>query len=180
MRRTALAALLIGLLPVAAGVLFRPLLAGRELPGLGGKVGSWRCPPDATPEQERALAEHFMTGAPLPPGFTQLDNLGEVDGSFTGRVDFTTGKLQLVVTVLDDVEDLEEARLVVDGVLQATATRANGGVVERADGDALATLLGWIPPVWSGYRVEVEWDLDPGGALRNRSCSVKSPLAFWR
>lgn len=34
---------------------------------------------------------------------------------------------------------------------------------------------------WSGYRVEVEWDLDPGGARGGgSSCTVKSPLAFWR
>jgi hypothetical protein len=180
MRSRTLALALLAALPAAGLALYRHLLVGRDLPWFGGEVSAWHYPPDATPEQEHALAEHFLTGTPAPAGFTQLKSLGEVDGSFTGRIDLTTGELQIEVTVLDDSEDLEEARLSVDGVLQATATRANGGIVERADGDALATLQGWIPSVWNGYRVEVEWDFDPGCASRKSSTTVKSPLAFWR
>ena len=163
MRTGTLVLALLAMLAAGAWLAIRHFLARRDFPGLDGKVSSWRYPPDATLEQREALMDHLMKGTPVPAGFTQVDK-GEVDSSFTGRVDFTTGELQIAVTVLDDSEDLEEARLLVDGVLQATASRANGGIVERADGDALATLQGWLPPVWSGYRVEVEWDLDPGGA----------------
>jgi hypothetical protein len=180
MRTGALVLALLAMLAAGGWLAIRQTLAGRDFPGLGGKTSAWRYPPDATLEQREALMDHIMRGTPVPAGFTELHN-SEVDSSFTGRVDFTSGEMQIAVTVLDDSEDLEEARLIVDGVLQATATRANGGIVERADGDALATLQGWLPPVWSGYRVEVEWDLDPGGARAGGSSyTVKSPLAFWR
>lgn len=73
------------------------------------RVSRWRYPPGATDEERQALIDHIHEGTPVPPGFTLLENLGEVTGTLTGIVDPATGERLITVTVADDVADLEEA-----------------------------------------------------------------------
>jgi hypothetical protein len=149
---------------------------------------AWSMLPGATDEQRQALASHIHTGAPIPAGFELVESLGDVDSDFTGRVDPATGARELAITVQDYIDDLEEARFVVDGVLQATATRANGGIADReAEGLSVARLAGWIPRAGHSYSAAVEWDTDPGGptqqstfTVRVRGPSVAGCLAWLR
>lgn len=139
----------------------------------GGSTAVWQPPPRATEEQRLALAEHELGGAPVPPGFT-LEN--KVEHHLTGSVNAATDARELKVEVTDGIDDLEEARLYVDGALKDTATRANGGIVDRpADGYATATLNAWIPPEGTSWSAAVEWDTDPGGPVRKGGFSVREP-----
>ena len=174
-----LAAGLTGLLAAGAGValhLQAPWSSAPRTTTMSSSASAWQHPPDATKEQLLALSKHIHEGAPAPAGFTLIESLGDVTGSLTGTVDAATGEREIKVEVTDDIDDLEEARLLVDGALKATATRANGGIVDRpADGSAIATLDAWSPPDGSSWSVVVQWDIDPGGPVRESSYSVKEP-----
>ena len=167
---------LAALLAAAGGVaLYRHAPWKQDSFGIQGDSGSsvWQGPPGATAEQHLALQEHIHAGGPLPAGFTLQS---EVARRFTGRVDPATGRRELELELKVPTADLEEARVYVDGALQATATRANGGLVDRpADGMCTATLKAWIAPAGRSFKVAVRWDTDPGGPSQESSFSVRVP-----
>jgi hypothetical protein len=115
-------------------------------------------PPDAPDEQFVALFEATDSGAPLPAEWTVKENHGLLDVHLSKRVSWNGGR-QLVATLLDDVDDLESARLLIDGKAVFHASRADGSIVETT-WTAKATLCTSVFPLdaW----VKVEWTARDG------------------
>ena len=109
-----------------------------------------------------ALSEALLNGDPLPPGMT-ADHLGKVTRTITGVV--IAGEHDLVITVLDDADDLLVASVSINGQRKATATREDGAIVEK-NGKALATMSVLLPALYP-YTVEVTWYANNGDVQKS-------------
>ena len=112
-------------------------------------------PVHPTVAQVAAFSSARAKHTALPSGFT-VDGLeGKVTVVDTGLT-LATGERGWTVSVLDNQADLASATVYVNSQAVYTATRANGGIVDRA-GYSLATLPVLVPAAdqtWSG---KVEW-----------------------
>ena len=108
------------------------------------------------------VLEAFYNNEPLPAGVSHVESFGAVQATLTGIVDPGSGKQMTIVTVSDDIPDMIQARMYVDGQLQFTATRESGAIVDRpAQGYSIATMTVWLPPS-TPIAIEVQWDTSTG------------------
>lgn len=120
--------------------------------------------PNPTGEDLFALVDALKKKEALPPAFTVDDWKGTCTGTLTG-MSLPGGEFGFIVTVLDDLTDMETLKVSVDGVLEFTGTRLNGGIVDRHDfavGTASLILSPGLP-----IEVEVEWLAADGEAVRH-------------
>ncbi len=110
--------------------------------------------PSSTPTSQEIQGAMFgyYTGS-LPVGWT-ADNLGSVEGRDTGIRDAETGERLALVVVRDDIPDVDEAWLYLNGSVAFHATRSNGAVVNK-NGKAVASLTVFLPA--RPYDLEVVW-----------------------
>lgn len=114
------------------------------------------------------LMDRLHAGLPPPDGFTLNGNVGRVKATLTGMV-LTTGEEQMVVTIINDADDLVSAQLEIGGAVVSVATLANGSIIER-NGMAMATLPGLVSD--STTDIEASWTSIDGLTNSNR---VHSP-----
>ena len=109
-----------------------------------------------------AILDAFHKGEPLPDGVSFVESLGAIEASIPGVADPGTGDKLLVIRLNDEIDDLVEARVYLDGQLTFTATRASGSIVDRpAQGYSIATLTVWIPAT-AAFDLELQWDSEAG------------------
>ena len=133
--------------------------------------GQYSSPAHDTDAEETAFMEAVVNKLPLPAGWTQIGDEGEVTGVLTGRVDALTLRVELVVTVRADPADLETAWLYSHDRLVCTATRAAGSIADD-DGKSVATLSAFVSPLFP-YALELRWR-STSGAIARQSVSSGS------
>ena len=124
------------------------------------KSAAFYAPSNSTTQDYVHFAHNLIYGTTWATALGSTAFEGEVKGVLTGLAIAPTGERQLVVTVVDDVPDVDSASVYVLGVLAATATRENGGVIER-NGQAIAT-LGVLIPAGPPVQVEARWTSSSG------------------
>lgn len=134
------------------------------------KMWAYTALPGATIQDRDTFHHNLAFGGPLPSTMVLNSDQGAVKGTLTGLVLNPSGERQLTVTLIDDSNDVQIARVYLSGALVATATRQNGGIVDRA-GKAIATLSVFIPPAGLNYSVQVGWD-SSGGHTRNETVTT--------
>jgi hypothetical protein len=120
-------------------------------------------PANATPQDHANLAKNLLFGTHLPTSIGIVELQAEIKAVLTGLVFPQTGEEQMVVTLLDDTPDLSEARLYVAGQLVATATRANGTIIDK-NGIGIATLTTFVLE-GSVTNIELKWTTSVGREL---------------
>lgn len=118
-----------------------------------------------TPTPDEALEIATMNAltwrTPLPEGVSIVSDNGRITVIWNGITNIQTGEGMLTTLLRDDSNDLDEARLYKDGVLQATATRANGGIIDRGgSGKSQATLTFSavvVPSQFEDVELRLEW-----------------------
>lgn len=119
-------------------------------------------PPVLTPEELRAANLALTMGEALPAGWRLEHDEGTVQVVDAGKLG--SGK-DWVVSVRARREDLVSATAYVNGSAVKTATRENGGIVDRAE-DAVATLV--VPVSSLAWAGRVEW-IGADGTVRSES-----------
>lgn len=130
------------------------------------KSAAFYAPTDSTTQDYVHFAHNLIYGTSWATALGSTSFEGEVKGVLTGLAIEPTAERQLVVTVVDDVPDLESASVFVSGVHAATATRQNGGVIDR-NAQAIATLSVLIP-AGNPVQVEARWT-SSSGVVRSAS-----------
>ena len=115
------------------------------------------------------FGRNLIFGTDDPTTIVQASDEGWVRGTLTG-LELLSGERQFIATVIDDNADIDHAEIYIDGVLTMTATRANGGVVDRPT-KAIATMNVMIPPATSTFTVEVRW-ISNAGQTRSHIVTV--------
>lgn len=152
-------ALSFGVLGLVAITLYRPSTAWSAGTVQASTLSG---PPVFTLEELRAANVAMTDGTPLPPGWGLEHDEGTVQVVDAGKLG--SGK-DWVVTVRAQPQDLVSATAYVNGSAVKTATRENGGIVDRAE-DAVATLVVPVPAIaWAG---KVEW-VGADGTVRSSS-----------
>ena len=93
---------------------------------------------------------------PLPVGYSFIETRGKIEVTSTGLVDNSNQTAEVLISVLDDVDDLVFAEVYLNGVSMGTATHANGKVSDIG-GSSVATLSVTVP-VGGGYQLKVYWE----------------------
>lgn len=116
---------------------------------------------DPSTQEVLDLMGAYANGTPLPNGWVLDEDLGNVHARLTGIVDLTTGRKQIAVVVRDDVVDLDDAKLYLNGILKFHATLQNGAIVQS--GTAAIATLTLLLPVSLPYDLEIVWSSSTSG-----------------
>lgn len=108
-----------------------------------------------------AFSEAIAKNETLPAGWTITGNEGKVRVVDTGLIVPTTAERSWTVTVIDEQSDLASATVYVNGQAIYTATRANGGIVDRGV-MSIATLPVLVPPAGQSWAGKVDWTGNDG------------------
>jgi len=136
------------------------------------RMASICAPSNATQQDYDNFYDNYVTGGSSQTALSLVADEGTVTGSLTGTN--SKGQRQLALTILDQENDLVEARAYLDEQLLVTATVQNGGIVVSS-GSAVASMSILIPPASGSedYIVEVEWD-STGGFTRSRTVQTRN------
>lgn len=117
----------------------------------------------------QALNEALLKNQPIPSVFTATEDNGLVKGVRTGLLMAgPPAEEQIVVTVVDDIDDIDTVSLWLGMSLLYEATRFNGGIVDRGV-KSVATLPGFVPQ--SGpMTLTVRW-ISPTGVVNEEKLS---------
>jgi transposase InsO family protein len=118
-------------------------------------------PVHPTTAEVAAFTQARAKGQTLPSGWAITRFEGKVTATDTGIVMYGTNERAWTITVQDDSSDLATATFYVNGTAVYTATRANGGIIDRS-GQALATLPALVPPAGQNWTGKVQWTGDNG------------------
>lgn len=129
--------------------------------------------PESYTEAERiaAITAH-LNSDPLPPGFSLIEDLGTATGVLTGLTAMT-GEKQLVISCMDESEDLDHIDFYENGVLTVTATRANN-MIRDVSGSAFATVSLMVGPTLP-VTVEYRWFTPQGQQYKVDEYSAELP-----
>jgi hypothetical protein len=117
-------------------------------------------PPNAT-QQDMADVNYKLTrGLSLPADWSKGETLGKVNARLTGLSDPATGDLHLVVSGMDNTDDMQSSEIYIGGQLISTANRANGQITDRS-GFAILTQSAWVTPQLP-ITVTLKWYQDNG------------------
>ncbi len=116
----------------------------------------------------------YYNGA-LPSGWAVLDEKGHVKVRYTGIPEPGTDKQQIVVSIVDDSEDLQYAWLYLNGTQVFYASLNNGGIrpVTGAD-DSIASLTTFLP-LEAPYDLQVVWSSDTSGPESEAIALITQP-----
>jgi len=118
-------------------------------------------PTNPSVSEVAAFSEALAKNQPLPSGWQLTANEGGVRVIDNGYAVPGTGERSWSVTVVDDQADLSSATVYVNGQSVYTATRANGGIVDRGT-MSIATLPVLVPPAGQTWTGEVQWIANDG------------------
>lgn len=121
-------------------------------------------PEHSTGEDLFALVDTLKEQQAPPAGFELADWKGDCTGTLTG-VSLPSGEFGFIVTAVDDLTDMETLNVSVDGVLEFTGTRLNGGIVDRGN-FAVGTASLMLAPGFP-IEIEVEWLAADGESVRH-------------
>ena len=116
------------------------------------------------------LAEE--NGTALPPGIAPSKDYGTIEGYVTSLVHPTNGQ-RCLVSIVASNSDLTAAYIFIDGVVKATATIANGKIVDIGSGLSEATMSFWLPPSLP-YVVKARWENSDGTFLVEHSLTLEN------
>jgi len=125
------------------------------------KAGTYTSPPNPSTSELAAINRAVTRGDPLPSGWALAHDEGTVKVMDTGFAIPGTGERAWNVTVYAVQADLSSATVYINGQSVPTATRANGGILDRA-GMSLATLPVLVPPASQTWTGKVEWVANDG------------------
>jgi hypothetical protein len=169
LKKPALFSLCVAALGVAAFAVFQgdpaELLLNR-------KAFSFTGPTNPTSSQVAAFLEAKLNGTQLPSGWSVTGSEGQVQVVDTGLVLYPSNERQWSVTVIDETADISTATIYLDDEDVYTATRANGGIVDRL-GKGIATLPVLVPPASQAFELKATWTANDGVTIR--SCGALIP-----
>ena len=132
---------------------------------------SFTGPINPSSSEVSAFLQATRDGSQLPDGWSITAFEGQVKAIDTGIVLQPSGERAWSVTVVDETADLSTATIYLDDVEVYTATRANGGIVDRGN-MGVATLPVLLPPQDQPFSVEVSWVANDG-TVRGSSVSTR-------
>jgi len=128
-------------------------------------AAAFTCPQTPTSAEVTAFVEASAKHQTLPSGWQVTSNEGKVTATDTGMVMLGTNERAWSVSILDEQPDLSTATVYLNSQAVFTATRANGGIIDRS-GWSLATLPVLVPPQGQAFSLKVSWTAN-SGAVRD-------------